>query len=101
MRKIIYLLIISMLLVGCSGNQAVLPGSKQDTSELKSSENNGNNNRVPPTASSPVIVQSAPQPAGSTDVVLDDISQELDNLTNILNGMEEPDTAWDEEVDQQ
>ncbi|MGE5381180.1 MAG: hypothetical protein ACM3NT_08985 [Methylocystaceae bacterium] len=118
MRRIICLLIISLLLTGCSGNQAVLPDSSQDTIGLKSPEKTGtisSENRtgeaekassetdhpVLPAASSPVIVQSAPEPTGNADAVLDDINQELDNLTDILNGMEEPDTAWVEEVKQQ
>lgn len=52
------------------------------------------------TPNDPVIVQSAPETNTDTEAVLEEISRELDNLTEVLKDIETSDAAWDQEVNQ-
>lgn len=52
----------------------------------------------PVAAPDPIIVQSQVAEDADADVVLNDISQELDSLTQVLKDLESSESTWNQEV---
>jgi len=120
-RNLWLLLLLAVILMGCTDNQNTKPNTQPastsappiNTDErpavvsdppVTSAEDipthTGGQQPVPPMPINPVIVQSAPETSRDTEAVLDEISRELDNLTEVLKEIETTDTAWDQEVSQ-
>ncbi|MGE5454553.1 MAG: hypothetical protein ACM3O9_05080 [Methylocystaceae bacterium] len=121
-RRVISLLLLALLLMGCSNNHvgtdkpSPASVSTQGVDHPKTPTRNNapiiyltsdeprpstlpeNNHPVPIKLSEPVIIQSDPELAKDTEAVLEDIRKELTSLTEVLSGLEEPDTAWNQEV---